>query len=244
MSLKKTPLFSAILNGLLLGVYVLLTQDFSFAETKNQTSKIELYLKEQIGERYPDSEITLLKATAPSDWNKEEFQNWTTRQFYEKSPGQGELILEKENKTIVVKLEFRANRDILVASKRVFPKSTLSPTIFSIKNVDVTRSPYREINAAIPLKAQTPEFFNGKYETIHTTLPGQPLVLTNIVKRPDVKKGEWLKLEILSGPVRLTASAEVLESGNINDSVRVKIKGQTQETVARIKTEQSLEISL
>ena len=127
-----------------------------------------------------------------------------------------------------------------MASHRIYPNAVLKNEDFKVVEVNVAKNPAREYRGVM---AAADTIFAGQ-QSKQTILEGQFVVDSAIQRQPDIRKGDLVKLELISGDLTLTTQAVTEESGSIGGQIRVTTSKTKREITGRIKENRTVEVNL
>lgn len=218
-------------NCVVIGVAFLASSHIYSADLK----KPELVLQpvSQIEKRYPGARIEM---------TAENFSKIPRDAVFLGETPRGEAIFETSSVSAraQISIPFNAWQDTLVARRRVLPGETLSLDAFSKQEVDVSRGQAHELRGLM-LSA---DFDVSKYEARQTLLEGQYVLASAIQRAPDARRGDIVKLRIVSGTLLLNTLATVQEPGNYGKNVRVMTTKTKRELVGKLMQDGSIEVLL
>ena len=139
-----------------------------------------------------------------------------------------------------VQTPYEAWRKVPVAIHRIYPNVRLKNEDFKIQDINISIGNAREFRGVM-CSADTN--FN-LYQTQQSILEGQYAVLSAIQKVPDIRKGDTIKLELISGGLTLTTQAVTQESGSVGAQIRVLTTKSKRELIGFIKEDHSVEVTL
>jgi flagella basal body P-ring formation protein FlgA len=135
---------------------------------------------------------------------------------------------------------FKALRNVYVPQKRVFPNQGINPENLKMIEVDLARSPYREHRQLFLYEGQSTENLEAK----QSLLEDQPIQLSSVQVRPDLRRGDQLQVEVRLGDITLTTRAQALENGLKGNRVRVLLEKQRREMVGVLRQDGTVEVLL
>lgn len=139
-----------------------------------------------------------------------------------------------------VQTPYQALARVPVAARRIYPNTRLKKEDFRIDTINLATGHARDYRGAIIADESRLE----RMETRQTILEGQFVVSNAVQKLPDVRKGEMVKLELVSGDLSLTTSAIVQENASVGDSVHVLTAKSKREIVGKVRADRSIEVNL
>ena len=154
-----------------------------------------------------------------------------------------DLIGTDENQreiTQTIQTPYEAWKKVPVASHRIYPNAVLKNEDFKVVEVNVAKNPAREYRGVM---AAADTIFAGQ-QSKQTILEGQFVVDSAIQRQPDIRKGDLVKLELISGDLTLTTQAVTEESGSICGQIRVTTSKTKREITGRIKENRTVEVNL
>lgn len=140
----------------------------------------------------------------------------------------------------VIQTPYEAWRKVPVAVKRIYPNSKLKNEDFKTQEVNVATGLAREYRGVMV----APETNFNALQSKQTILENQYVVSSAIEKQPDVRKGDTVKLELISGDLTLTTQAMAQESASVGDQVRVLTLKSKKEVIGKVKEDHSVEVTL
>jgi len=151
--------------------------------------------------------------------------------------GVGEEGAERSD---LIQTPFTAWKKALVPTHRIYPNSKIKNDDFKTIEVNVATGPAREYRG-IMIQAGTDLL---GMQTRQTLLENQFLVASAIERQPDIKKGEMVRLDLISGDLTLTTQATANENASVGDRVRVSTMKGKKEVLGVLKEDHSVEVKL
>lgn len=130
--------------------------------------------------------------------------------------------------------------DVQVASRRIYPNTTLKKQDFRVQKINVSSGMPREFRGVL-LK---PEVDVSTLESRQTILEGHFLTESAVHQQPAVRKGEMVRLELMSGDMSLTTQAIVQEAAQVGQRVRVITLKTKKEMSGKVRPDHSIEVRL
>jgi flagella basal body P-ring formation protein FlgA len=148
----------------------------------------------------------------------------------------------EQNKEIsqTIQTPYEAWVKVPVAIHRVYPNAKLKAEDFKIEEMNVASGNIREYRGVLA-SAQTD--FNNM-ESRQTILENQFVTTPAIQKQPDLRRGDMVKLELVSGELSLTTQGILQEAGSVGDHVRVLTVKTKREITGIVKNDHSVEVNL
>lgn len=187
---------------------------------------------------YPGARIELMGIMDPSN----EIRGESTLQLLQDT-GRGEAIISirdevgQRNGT----LKFSAFQTTLFPTRRILPGESLTPDSVRPATVNVASGMNREIRG---LMISASFSFESGVESRQTLLEGQPILSSSIIKRPDIKKGEPVRVRMISGDVTLMTSAQAEEPGYHGNMVRVTTLKNKRTMMGKLEKDGVVEVRL
>lgn len=125
-------------------------------------------------------------------------------------------------------------------NRRLSPGEALSADALEIRDFNMAEGLAREYRGALLSVGDDP----ARLEAGQTLIPGQFIAASAVKRIPDLRRGDAVTLEVLSGGVRLTTSAIALEPSSLQQRVRVQAQKSKREFVGILRDGQRVEVSL
>lgn len=149
-------------------------------------------------------------------------------------------LIGDDGASVRIQTPYQAFVNAPVANRKILPNTRIKAEDFRVEKINVAVSPAREYRGSMVTDLANLE----NSETRQTILEAQFVVSSAIQRSPDVRKGEMIKLQMVSGDLSLTTAATVLENGSIGDRVRVLTSRTKKEVVGKIKSDHTIEVNL
>ena len=146
----------------------------------------------------------------------------------------------KNEITKTIQTPFEAWVKVPVATHRIYPNTKLKNEDFKIENLNVATGPSKPYRSAM-VPADTN--FNAT-ESKQSILAGQFVVTNAIHKQPDLRRGDSIKLELISGDLSLTTQGIAQEPASTGDRIRVITVKTKKEIMGVVRPDHSVEVSL
>ena len=157
-----------------------------------------------------------------------------------------EVIGREDEKEVsqVLQTPYEAWVKVPVATHRIYPSTKLKNEDFRTQSINVASGTPREYRGIMISAEDRAASELDRMESKQTILEGQFVVSSALQRQPDIRKGETIKLELVSGELTLTTQAVLQESGSVGDRVRVLTLKTKKEIVGKIKDDHSVEVIL
>jgi len=127
-----------------------------------------------------------------------------------------------------------------VAVRRVMPGERLQEDQFNLREVNVASGPEHEFRGVILEQGAG----IAKLQARQTLLEGQPLLSSAVERVPDVRRGDSVRLHIVSNGLTLSAQAIASEPGYLNGPVRVLTAQTKRELSGKLISSGIVEVRL
>lgn len=127
-----------------------------------------------------------------------------------------------------------------VAGRRVLPGEALAVDALKVQEVNVAEGLAHEYRGIL----LSPTEDLSRLEARQTLLEGGFVTSAAVRKIPDLRRGDIVRLEILSGGVRLSTSAEALEPASTQQRVKVQTIRAKRELVGVLRDGGVVEVTL
>lgn len=221
---------------------------------------IEASLKEALisalSERYPDARIQLTSSP--------EFRNDSESSFDPQSFGDGNFSLDlsaihsngkalfsvsslnrKDGSAVSREkltggVTFKALRQVWIPKRRIHPKEVLKQDDLVLREVDIASGQYAELSGILLSAGQEVE----KLESRQTLLEGQPILSSGVQKVPDIRRGDAVRLKMLTGAIELNTPGVAQEPAYKGSSVRVITIKNKRDFVGTLRRDGVVEVAL
>jgi flagella basal body P-ring formation protein FlgA len=157
-----------------------------------------------------------------------------------RSPTNSQEGLETSLHTDWGHVSYRAFITARVAVNRILPGQAIDPTQFVPQEIDVASGFNHEIRGLIlPAAAEI-----TRLEARQTILEGQPLLTSKVEQMPDVRRGDPVRIELVSGSLVLTTQGTASEPGFLNGQVHVMSQKTKRELVGTLLSDNVVEVRL
>lgn len=155
--------------------------------------------------------------------------------------GRGEAVftLQGESEAEVV-IGFAAQITGLYPRRRIQPGEKLSQDLFVQRPINVSMGMAREMRGVV----LRPDTDMSKLESRQTLLEGQFVVSTAVQKVPDVRRGEVVKVRLISGDIELLTSGTADEPSQFDQLLRITTIKSKRTLMGRLQADGSVEVRL
>ncbi len=140
----------------------------------------------------------------------------------------------------LVQTPYSAWRKAVVAKHRIYPNTKLRAEDFTISEVNVASGTAREYRGVM-VPAGTD--LNG-LQTRQSIIENQFVTRSAVERAPDLKRGDIIKLDLVSGELTLTTQATAIEPGLVGERVKVLTTKTKKEMVGVLREDHSVEVRL
>jgi flagella basal body P-ring formation protein FlgA len=196
-------------------------------------------LSAELQKRYPSAKIEL----ADSQLGGLTFQSPIRRVQLIKEVGQGSaefLIEDQSGAQQVTQIRFSARISTFVAQRKIRPLEKLSADDFMLQSIDVAQGLAHEYRAMM----LPPDAELSKFEARQTILQGQYPLSSGIQRIPDIKRGDTVRVTLLSGEIELSTSGIAQEPAYYDAPVRVLTQKTKKELMGKLLPNGSVEVRL
>jgi flagella basal body P-ring formation protein FlgA len=127
-----------------------------------------------------------------------------------------------------------------VATTRIMPGEAIQAAQFIEQEVDVAHGMNHDIRGLIV----SPSLELNRLETRQTVLEGQPLLSSEIKRMPDVRRGDPVRIQLVSGSLTLTTLGTASEPGYLDQQVHVMSQKTKRELIGTLLPDNIIEVRL
>jgi flagella basal body P-ring formation protein FlgA len=135
---------------------------------------------------------------------------------------------------------FSVKAEAIVSKRRILPGAPLQKEDFVVQKVDVTTGFLAEVRGLFLNKDEPVQGLEAR----NTLLEGQPVLVNAVQRIPALKRGEPVRLKVLSGTVALVTDGIADEPGHINQKIRVISRLTKRTLVGRLVEGGTVEVEL
>jgi flagella basal body P-ring formation protein FlgA len=150
------------------------------------------------------------------------------------------LDAEKLPKSALFQTPYEAWIKTYSAVRRINPNTKIKSEDLRPAEVNVASGAIKEYRNVLVPQSQKLE----QMQTKQTILENQYVITSAIEKQPDIRRGEMIKLELISGDLSLTTQALAEEAASVGDSIHVTTVKTKRQVVGKVKEDRSVEVNL
>ncbi len=199
---------------------------------------LEFKLKSGLEKRYPGTRIEIIGVPKLNGESPAEIDEVVIDRDDQK--GRVRFRVGSSGEWVDGHADFAAWMPAWVASRRIHPGEALKKSEFKAQEVDVAKGLAREYRGVILSIESELEGLEAR----QTILEGQFALATAVQKIPDVKRGDVVRLKIITGGVTLTTTGTAQEPGYQNELIRVTSSKTKQDLSGKLKDGRSVEVRL
>lgn len=201
----------------------------------------ESKILQELKRSYPECSIEL---QGPVRWTQGEVPSdgWNVR--VSGDSGRGEVYLHAESEDFDRQsygaVKFRATFSARIANKRIKPGEPLRAESFRTERVVVSGGGYQSVRqdlapSTLPL---------DRIESGATIVEGSPLLLSQMQRTPDIRRGDRVQIKLIGKGLVLSTSGLAEEPGLIHGRLKVMTSRSKRELVGEVMEDGSVEVAL
>jgi flagella basal body P-ring formation protein FlgA len=128
------------------------------------------------------------------------------------------------------RVNFAAYVSARIAARRIQPGELVRPDGFLIQDINVAFGPNHEIRGLI----LQPSDALVRVETRQTVLEGQPLLSSEIERVPDIRRGDSVRIELVTGSLTLSTLGTASEPGYLDGQIHVVSQKTKRELIGTL----------
>jgi flagella basal body P-ring formation protein FlgA len=238
ISSYKKFLPSGLFASLLLFISVSLQAETSSDGVSDDLRKS---LIEELEMRFPMAEVKINK---PFKWSDEQnIPEIIQRIQFLGNDGNGKAkfrIYQSSNDFSDLEVGFSAWQEVLVSLRRIHPLEKLTDDLFRKEKIDVALRQYHSYRGLfLPLEENLSQLKAGQ-----TILEGNTPLLTGVRRIPDIRRGEQVRIRLISGSLLLSTSGIIQEEAHFGKQVRVLTNTTKKELVGTVLRDKTIEVRL
>ncbi len=205
--------------------------------------KVSAMVQRAIQERYPGARIVLRSFIPALSVSGEDAPVSLKKAslIQEDASGRAEFSLEGGEGVIHQGwVSFEAWIKIPTAKSKIFPGQILSADQFEARELNIASGLGREYRGILFKERQSVEGFEAR----QTILDGAPLLTTAMRRIPALRSGEAVRIEILSGDLKIVTSGLAQEPAELQGRVRVLTTKSKRELIGKLVDSRTVEVLL
>lgn len=150
------------------------------------------------------------------------------------------VVMTKAGHRQVAQIAFSAMVPAFIANSRVRPGEKLSASNFKLQQINVAHGLAYEYRGLM----LSPETNLDQFEARQTILEGQYPLSSGIQKIPDIRRGDSVRVQLMSGDIQLTTQGTAQEPAYLNGAVRVLTNKTKKELIGKALDNGVVEVRL
>lgn len=227
-------MFKSVRKLALVSIFLAASVSAAGTESAAVNGAYQAAIKRELSKRYPEARIAIsaMRCTGvANDLSAVVLKNMTAR---------GEAQFGFGANAADCWVSYSALVPAHIALKRVMPGESLRPEMFITQDVNVATGTAFEYRGVV-LSAN--HSLSG-LETRQTVLEGQFLTSTAVQRMPDVRRGDSVRVHLLSGGLTVSTLGMAQEPGYVNGRVRVTTAKTKREFVGTLSEGGVVEVNL
>lgn len=204
-----------------------------------RTPQVAFQIAQELTRRYPQARVELsgdlvaVRGAIPEQADRVSLLS-------ENGRGEATFAVVTEQGTSEVRVSFHAWMGIRVANRRIVAGEALAENAFTQKEVDLSQGQPFAYRGVIVPSAESLE----RLESRQTLMEGQFLVQNAVQRIPDVKRGDWVKVELRAGDLKLSTTANAAEPGFTRSLIKVVTTKSKRELAGTLRADGVVEVKL
>lgn len=206
-----------------------------------ETEHLQSMLRTQLERLYPGARIEFLGGLNVVSGALPE-NTVTAKLLADNGKGQAQFLVlgAQAGEQAEAWVDFSAKVEAWIAHRRVMPGEKLDPANFAKKEVNVAFGMARELRGAmLPVSENVSE-----YEARQTIVQGNFPLVNGVRKIPDVRRGDMVKVHLVSGEVMLMTAGTADEPAYVEGPVRVTTAKTKKQLLGTLKPQGVVEVQL
>lgn len=201
--------------------------------------QVAFQIAQELTRRYPQARVELtgdlvaVRGAVPESADRVSLLS-------ENGRGEATFAVVNAQSTSEVRVSFHAWMNIRVASRRIMPGEALAENAFTQKEVDLSQGQPFAFRGVILPSAESLD----RLESRQTLMEGQFLVQNAVQRIPDLKRGDWVKVELRAGDLKLSTTANAAEPGFTRSLVKVVTLKSKRELAGTLRADGVVEVKL
>lgn len=228
-----------ITQSIMIAVTLVIALSSSSLHALERKRGLQTLLKEELSKTYQGAKINFLSSV---HWSRGEPQGELTNVSILGDDGKGNAHFTGFSLGRMYEgwVGFSAYLPAKIALRRIHPGESLSPSLFLVQQVNVAEGQAHEYRGLII----TGRFELDGLEAIQSILEGQFLVSSAIQRIPDIRRGDAVKIHLVSGKLVLSTLGVASEPAYLYRQVRVVAGRNKRELLGRLEPGGVVEVQL
>jgi flagella basal body P-ring formation protein FlgA len=204
--------------------------------SQSDIESLKAQIRTELGHQYPGARIDV---TGPIKLVHGTLSSPISKVIWTSEPVRGEAHL-KVNEAAEISAVYAAFVPARVSKRRISPGEKLSADMFIFQDINVTNGMNFEMKGVILPQEEDV----SRLETRQTILDGQYLTSVAVEKVPDIRKGDSVRIHIVSGELNLSASGIAMEPGYEKGPIKVIVSRSKHELSGTLEAGGVVEVNL
>jgi flagella basal body P-ring formation protein FlgA len=204
--------------------------------SQSDIESLKTQIQSELAHQYPGARIDV---TGPIKLVHGALSSPITKVTWASEPVRGEAHL-KVNEVAEISAVYAAFVPARVSKRRISPGEKLSADMFVLQDINVTSGMNFEMKGIILPQEEDV----ARLETRQTILDGQFLTSPAVEKVPDIRKGDSVRIHIVSGELNLSASGTAAEPGYEKNPIKVIVSRSKHELTGVLAPGGVVEVNL
>ena len=206
---------------------------------------LDKLLKEKLYKRYPEAKIDIISDV---QWRSGGLLADIHSISLISESARGEVVFQTKNSQGMVISEgmvsFSAIIPAYIAIRRIQIGEKLSHDMFTVQEVNVASGLGREYRGIIMSTVNHPPDELSQFEPMQTVLEGKYLLTSTVKKVPDIKKGEPVRIKLISKEITLLMVGVAEEPAYLNGPVKVMAQKTKRQLTGRLLSGGIVEVGI
>jgi flagella basal body P-ring formation protein FlgA len=231
------------LGTLLFIVFIATIVSVAYADIPGPEARVTAQVRDELSKRYPGARVELTSAvqwlmiggaTTQNAANLPQGEIISIRVGDENARGEVPFSVQSRDDAGVRlswgRLSFAAFVPARIAARRLQPGEVVLPSGFIAQDVNVAYGQNHEIRGLI-MPSSDPL---TRLETRQTVLEGQPLLSSEVERVPDIRRGDSVRIELVSGSLTLSTLGTASEPGYLAGQIHVVSQKTKRELIGTL----------
>jgi len=210
---------------------------FAFAVTASAGVSVEPRLRQELAKTYTDATISF---SAPARWTAgQPPEVISALEILSESP-RGEIQFQVNGGVAAGTATFAAWKEVWISKRRVLPGERLKAEDFVPQKINIAAGMARDVRGLILGK----EIDLSMMESRQTVLEGQFILSSAVQRVPDVRRGEAVRVRLVSGDVAISTPGTAEEPAYLDQQVRVMTQKSKRVLLGTLRKDGIVEVKL